>query len=63
MGPLEHDIVTLVCSNLARTNRGILEWLNVRYAVNRKTVDVSLCRLVRRGALRRVRRGIYEGRP
>jgi predicted transcriptional regulator of viral defense system len=59
VGPLQQDIVTLVQANLARTNKGVLEWLRVSYAVDRKTVDVSLSRLARKGILQRVRRGVY----
>jgi predicted transcriptional regulator len=61
MGPLQREIVTLVQSNLARTNKGVLEWLRVSYLVDRKTVDVSLSRLARKGVLRRIRRGVYKG--
>jgi predicted transcriptional regulator len=61
VGPLQREIVALVQANLARTNKGVLEWLRVSYRVDRKTVDVSLSRLARKGILQRVRRGVYKG--
>lgn len=60
MGPLEHDIVTLVRTRSAQTNRQILSWLCRSYDVSPDTIKTTLWRLTRRGFLRRIRRGWYE---
>lgn len=60
MGPLQHDIVTLVRTRTAQTNRQILSWLSRTYDVSPDTIKTTLWRLARRGDLRRVQRGRYE---
>lgn len=60
MGPLQHDIVTLVRTRTAQTNRQILSWLGRTYDVSPDTIKTTLWRLTRRGFLRRIQRGRYE---
>ena len=60
MGPLEQDIVTLIRTRTAQTNRQIASWLQTTYDVSADSVKTTLWRLTRRGLLRRIQRGRYE---
>jgi hypothetical protein len=60
LGPLQRDVYELVAHNLATTNQSVLAWLRIKYDVRLPTVSQTLSRLVKRGKIRRIARGVYR---